>query len=220
MTDTRKLTLTMPSQNLIDAAKIAALQRHISVSAVVAAFLERWAAEGEPEGDPGHLGCHDRLREINRRQADRITVLEGVLAEVAMALGLEADPAADLQRTVRAAAELNERAKALLAENTAQFHRIRALEKGNAILTGQQMEAHPPQPPGSGPWYARAGTPPGMAFDDVIVPAGSLDEIAALAPQAFTRPLPDEPGYHGEGELADYDPGTGRSSQDDWGDTG
>jgi hypothetical protein len=23
-------------------------------------------------------------------------------------------------------------------------------------------------------------------------------------------------GYHGEGELADFDPGTGRSSQDDW----
>lgn len=27
----------------------------------------------------------------------------------------------------------------------------------------------------------------------------------------------DEPGYHGEGELADYDPNTGRSSWDDWG---
>lgn len=25
------------------------------------------------------------------------------------------------------------------------------------------------------------------------------------------------PGYHGEGELADYDPATGRSSWDDWG---
>jgi len=26
----------------------------------------------------------------------------------------------------------------------------------------------------------------------------------------------DEPGYHGKGELADFDPGTGRSSMDDW----
>ena len=26
----------------------------------------------------------------------------------------------------------------------------------------------------------------------------------------------DEPGYHGEGELADFDPSTGRSSFDDW----
>jgi hypothetical protein len=32
------------------------------------------------------------------------------------------------------------------------------------------------------------------------------------------RPLrPPQPGYHGEGELADFDPETGRSSRDDWG---
>lgn len=34
------------------------------------------------------------------------------------------------------------------------------------------------------------------------------------ADQEHAAPL--APGYHGEGALADFDPGTGRSSQDDW----
>lgn len=33
----------------------------------------------------------------------------------------------------------------------------------------------------------------------------------------YAPPAPAEPGYHGEGALADFDPGSGRSSQDDWG---
>jgi hypothetical protein len=35
--------------------------------------------------------------------------------------------------------------------------------------------------------------------------------------EAFLRSRHDAPGYHGEGELADFDPRTGRSSWDDWG---
>ena len=36
---------------------------------------------------------------------------------------------------------------------------------------------------------------------------GLRDQLAAK---------PEKPGYHGEGQLADYDPCSGRSSQDDW----
>jgi hypothetical protein len=40
------------------------------------------------------------------------------------------------------------------------------------------------------------------------------DVLCAGKRLAWIRSL--RPGYHGEGDLADFDPGTGRSSADDW----
>lgn len=42
-------------------------------------------------------------------------------------------------------------------------------------------------------------------------------EVAASVTAAGRRAAAGGPGYHGEGELADFDPRTGRSSWDDWG---
>lgn len=45
-------------------------------------------------------------------------------------------------------------------------------------------------------------------------PAGCWEKLHPPVPD---QAQPDGPGYYGQGELADFDPGTGRSSQDDWG---
>lgn len=54
-------------------------------------------------------------------------------------------------------------------------------------------------------WAEQAGVSGLLARLDALV-----SELAGQLPE-------NQPGYHGEGELADFDPGTGRSSWDDWG---
>ena len=46
---------------------------------------------------------------------------------------------------------------------------------------------------------------------------GRLDEPAEQEDPVAEEPAPRERGYRGEGELADFDPASGRSSWDDWG---
>jgi hypothetical protein len=66
--------------------------------------------------------------------------------------------------------------------------------------------------------YLMPRTPSGKALNHELPPV-----IAAIRRRqqgerdAERAERGEKPGYHGEGELADFDPATGRSSQDDWG---
>jgi hypothetical protein len=130
-----KLTLNMPDEELVIAAKQKALAMRISLSEAVAALLQGW------------------LDDANA------ALLQGWAIQVARALGVAGSPAPDLSLVVPAAQRLTEQNAAMLAENTAQFHRIRELEA--QIASAQefsagitpQAEYAPPQPtavPGDG----------------------------------------------------------------------
>lgn len=55
-----------------------------------------------------------------------------------------------------------------------------------------------------------------LARVKISVIEGSFVMVLEADKPAPEKPADDAPGYHGEGELADFDPGTGRSGHDDW----
>ncbi len=70
----------------------------------------------------------------------------------------------------------------------------------------------PPGPSGSS---ENAVQPPATAGNATYCPRCACSGVGVC--DDFPNCPAGRPGYHGEGELADFDPSTGRSSQDDWG---
>lgn len=57
--------------------------------------------------------------------------------------------------------------------------------------------------------------PTDIRGDHPLLVAYTLD-VSGGGEVVSIEPADLEPGYHGEGALADFDPGSGYSSQDDW----
>jgi hypothetical protein len=150
-----KLTLAMPDEELVIAAKQKALTMRVSLSEAVAALLQGWldASTALLRGTP---------------DTEAAANLRAWAIQVAQALGIDGDPVPDLSLAVPVAQRLAGERDALLAENTAQFHRISALEAQIAAtpaaasaaaaqefteIVGVTPLAGPPQPtavPGDG----------------------------------------------------------------------
>lgn len=99
---------------------------------------------------------------------------------------------------------MNERSDAQRKQSR-KWHATRAIEEA----------LHSPDVERAADWLMRH--PPGARLPDELEPGHEAgpDEPEDDEPR-YDPEDEDEPGYYGEGELADYDPRTGRSGQDDW----
>lgn len=198
-----KLTLSVPA-DLIRRAKIRALENSTSVSAVVAAWLEAWASGAHPAIVPAQAARDSSppefaaLDQANARLREQDTLLNRLRAQARQWL------AGGPESGTHGAAVLTELAGGTIRSPAAD----RQIDPDSAwaehSLSPDERAALAPEA------FSRTG------WKDTAADLARQYIMEKIAPPPITRPAPAEPGYHGEGALADFDPGSGRSSHDDW----